>query len=230
MAIIRFSGGVAQASGSMGGTTFSHNRGGPYMRTRAIPTNPGSEFQAIVRQAMSDLSSQWSDILTQAERDLWDTYALNVPLPNAFGEARNVGGIGMFNRCNISRIQTGLQVILAAPTIFNLGEFTAPTLESATAPNTMSIGFQPEDNWAEESGSAMLIYGSRGTNPGINYFKGPYRFMGRIDGDDTTPPTAPAAMVNPFPLVATQRVFLRAVVSRLDGRLSSDFRFRGVVV
>ena len=230
MAIITFSGGIASASGSLGGTTFSRNRGGPYMRTRAIPVNPGTSFQSTVRQILADLTSRWAESLTQAERDLWDTYALNVPMPNALGEPRNVGGIGMYVRSNVPRTQAGLDRVDAAPTIFNLGEFTAPSLASATAPTALSVTFQPEDNWAEEDGSAMLIYGSRGTNPGINFFKGPYRYADKIEGDAVTPPATPAAIVNPFPFVATQRVFVRAIITRADGRLSSSFRFGDVAV
>jgi hypothetical protein len=151
-------------------------------------------------------------------------------MPNALGEQRNVGGIGMYVRSNVPRIQAGLDRVDAAPTIFNLGEFTAPGLVSATAPTALSVSFESEDNWAGETGSAMLIYGSRGMNPGINFFKGPYRYADLIEGDDTTPPTTPAAIVNPFPFVATQRVYARAIVTREDGRLSSPFRFGVVAV
>ena len=58
----------------------------------------------------------------------------------------------------------------------------------------------------------------------INFFKGPYQFAARINGDGTTPPTSPAVIASPFPFSAGQRVFTRIVVVRVDGRVSLDFR------
>ena len=230
MALVNFGGGVSQVSGSIGGTTFSRNRGGPYMRTRAVPINPGSPAQSAVRGAMSQLTSLWSDTLTQAQRDLWDTYALNVPLPNALGEPRNVGGLGMYARSNIPRIQAGLPRVDAAPVIFNLGDFTVPSLASATAPGDLSLAFTAADDWVGEDDAALLIYSSRGNNASINYFKGPFRHAAAIPGDSVAPPTTPDLVASPFPFVADQKMFLRCRVTRADGRLSSEFFFRGVAV
>ncbi|KKM06452.1 hypothetical protein LCGC14_1743870, partial [marine sediment metagenome] len=43
------SGLITQGSGSIGGLTASHNRGGMYFRARTIPTNPATSFQTVVR-------------------------------------------------------------------------------------------------------------------------------------------------------------------------------------
>ena len=229
MAIIRFAGGVAQASGSIGGTTFSHNRGGPYMRTRAIPTNPGSQQQSNVRATMSLLTSRWRDTLDQIERDAWDTYALNVPLPNALGEPRNVGGLGMYVRSNVGRDQVPLIIIDDAPVVFNLGEYTDPVIDVVdSATSTTDIEFTDSDAWVGEDLSAMLVFASRQQNPSINYFKGPYRFAGAIVGQVLLPPTSPATIALPFPVAVGNKIFMRFVVSRADGRYSSTFRSNGV--
>lgn len=229
MAIIRFAGGVAQASGSIGGTTFSHNRGGPYMRTRAIPTNPGSQQQSDVRATMSLLTSRWRDTLDTAEREAWDTYALNVPLPNALGEPRNVGGLGMYVRSNVGRDQVPLPIIDDAPVTFNLGEYTDPTIDAVDSVlQTADIGFTDTDDWIDEDDSAMLVFAGRQQNPSINYFKGPYRFAGAILGDVLLPPTSPETIALPFPVAIGNKVFMRFVVSRVDGRYSSTFRSSGV--
>ena len=229
MALITLGGGVASISGSIGGTTFSRNRGGPYMRTRAVPVNPNSPAQAAVRSFMAQLTALWSDTLTQAQRDLWDTYALNVLLPNALGEPRNVGGIGMYIRSNVPRLQSSLDRVDAAPTIFNLGDFTAPSAASITAPGDLSIAFEETDDWVTEDGAALIIYSSRGNNASINFFKGPFRYAAAIPGA-VVPVTSPDLVASPFPFVATQKVFLRARVTRADGRLSAETYFRGVSV
>jgi hypothetical protein len=229
MALIKTSGGVGAISGKVGGVVFSHNRGGPYMRQFAIPTNPGTQFQSDVRATMSTLTSRWRDTLTDVQREAWDTYALNVPLPNALGEPRNVGGLGMYVRSNIGRDQVPLTLVDDAPVVFNLGEYTDPTNEGvASATQQVAIGFTEADAWVGEVDSAMLIYAGREQNPSINFFKGPYRFAGAIEGDATVPPTTPQLIDLPFPVAIGNKVFMRAVVTRADGRYSSDFRFSGL--
>lgn len=230
MAVIKFGGGVASASGSVGGTTYSHNRGGPYMRSRVVPTNPGTPKQIAVRSILSQLTSLWLSTLTAIQRISWDTYAENVLLPNPLGEPRNVGGLGMYVRSNVPRLQSGLPRVDTAPSIFNLGAYTEPAIGGITAPTSISLSFDNTDAWANEDDAAMLVYGSRGQNVSINYFKGPYRVAGLVVGDAITPPTSPAAITSRFTLVAGQRAFVRAQVTRADGRLSADWRGFSAVV
>lgn len=224
MAIVKLGGGVASASGSLGGMTFSHNRGGPYIRTRVVPTNPNTPQQAAIRGFVSQLTALWADTLTTVQRDAWDVYAFNVPLPNPLGEPRNVGGLGMYVRSNVPRLQAALTRIDAAPVIFDLGDYTAPSITTIVAPTALTLAFTNTDAWANEDDAAMLLYAGRPQNSSINYFKGPYRFLGSILGDAITPPTSPDVSVWPFILAAAQRGFLRAQVTRADGRLSADFR------
>jgi hypothetical protein len=225
---------AAQMSGSLGGNVFSHNRAGSYVRTRAIPVNPSTEFQQAVRNGMTITSTRWNDTLTEAQRAAWDVYALNVPLTNRVGDPINVGGLGMYGRGNIPRIQVGvgsLPLVDDGPTTFNLGSFTAPVgdpLNEST--QALSFAFDNTDEWANEDNAAMLVGLSRPVSPSINFFKGPYRLSATIAGDSVTPPTSPAAVPVPFPVVTGQKVFWTARVSRADGRLSGTFRGTIVVV
>lgn len=228
MAVIRMGGGVAAASGSVGGTVFSRNRSGPYMRNRSMPINPGSEFQQNVRFAVALLASRWVETLTPAQRAAWEAYALNVPLTGPLGDPRNVGGIGMYIRSNAPRVAFPYltpTVIDDAPTIFDLGTFTQPVIGVAdAAADTVSVGYTNTDEWANESGSGMYFYLSRPNNPSINYFKGPYRWCGYVAGDDAVPPVGPIALDAPFPFEVGHKLFLRVNVTRVDGRLASSFR------
>jgi len=221
---------ISEASGSLAGVTFSHNRGGQYIRARAVPTNPATSFQQVIRAFMASLTAGWNSLLTGAQRDGWDQYALNVLLPDALGEPRNVGGLGMYVRSNVPRLQALMTQIDDAPGEFNLGTFQLPAIASVTAPDALSLTFTTGDPWSDEDDAAMLIYGSRGNNASVNFFKGPYRFAEAILGDGTTPPTSPVAITLPFTLVAGQRVFLQGRVTRADGRLSSPFRLDSIVV
>lgn len=225
---------MESASGSLGGITASRNRGGPYFRGRAIPTNPNSTFQQAVRSAAAFLASYWSGTLTQVQRDAWDLYAENVPLPDPLGDPRNVGGIGMYVRSNIARIiagEPGVARIDDAPTVFDLGSLTEPVVGACTASaDTISIAYTNTDPWAILDGGALFIYTSRPQNPGINYFKGPYRLAATVPGDTATPPTSPEVVNAAFPFAAGQRIFVFARASTADGRLSTPFRGTGVGV
>lgn len=221
---------VTQASGSVGGMTASHNKGGMYLRARATPVNPSSSAQVAIRNYMSQLTTRWQETLTQANRDAWTTYAGNVLLPDRLGESRNVGGLGMFIRGNVPRLQAGLPIVDAGPTTFDLGTFTdpVPTI-TAGSPATSSLVITNTDDWANEDDAAMLIYASREQSPSINFFKGPYRFGDTIDGDSVTPPTSPATPTLPFAGTAGNTMFLQVRVTRADGRLSPVSRFRSVI-
>lgn len=216
---------VTEASGSIGGITASHNRGGMYFRGRVIPVNPGTPQQAVIRSHMSQLTSLWLNALTAAQRAAWDTYAENTYIPDALGEPRNIGGLGHYVRSNIPRLQAALARVDDAPTIWNLGDFTAPSITSfSEASQELTLAFNVGDDWVDEDEAAMLVYISRPRNASINYFKGPYRFADLIAGDSTTPPTSPATIAAPFPFVAGQRLFAKINVTRADGRYAATFR------
>jgi hypothetical protein len=230
MAIVKLGGGVATASGSLGGMVFSRNAAGPYVRTRAVPINPATEYQTSLRGYVAQLTSLWSTALTQAQRDGWEAYNVNVLLPNSLGDPRMVGALAHYVRSNVSRLQAGEPRVDTAPVLFNLGDYTQPTITSITAPTALSLAFDNTDDWANEDDAALLVYGARGYNPTINYFKGPYRYAGKVQGDAVTAPTSPAAITMPFTLQAAQKSFIMGRVSRADGRLSSPFRLPDIVV
>lgn len=228
MATIQLGGGIASIRGAIGGWVFSRNKGGDYVRNRAIPTQPGSGPQEAVKSLMSQLANLWSGTLTAAERAAWDAYAYAVELPNSQGVYRNVGGLAMYVRSNLPRLQADpvtLPRVDDGPVDFTLGEYTLPDVGNASeATQLIGVTFDNTDGWANEDEAAMLVYVSRPQNPAVNYFKGPYRFAGKILGDSMTPPTSPATLAAPFPFVDGQRLFARVNVTRDDGRLGTDFR------
>ncbi len=218
-----------ELSGSIGAITASHNAGGAYFRSRVVPTDPASVFQVAIRGFVAALTSGWNSTLSAAQRAAWDTYALNVPLPDALGEPRNVGGLGMYTRSNVPRLQAGLTRVDDGPTIFNLGTFTNPTFDTFNASaQTYNVVFTAADAWANEDDAAMLLFSSRPKNATINFFKGPYRADAAILGNLATPPTSPVVTLSAFPFAIGNRVFVYMRISRADGRLSAQFRGFGL--
>lgn len=222
MATVKFNN-WAEARGSVNGTVYSRNRGGAIARNRTVPVNPGSELQAIVRAAVGSLSARWRDTLTSAQRAAWDNYALNTPRTNKVGDPINVGGLGMYIRGNVPRIQGGLAIVDDGPTAFGVPEVGQIDLTAFSA-GTVTVAYDDTLPWVDLDGAALLIYVSNNQSPALNYFDGPYRFGAAVEGNSTTPPTTPEVVGFPFQNTITpgNRIFARATVAFDDGRLSDD--------
>lgn len=214
---------ISSGSGKLGGVVLLRTTGGFAVRALVTPVNPNTPQQSFIRATLADLSNRWANVLTQAERDLWAVYALNTPLVGPLGTIRTVSGLNMYVRANVVRRQaTGLARTDIAPTIFDLGEFDPIQGIGMGVPSNIGFTFDNTDAWANETGSAMLVFASRPQNASIEFFRGPYQLAGQVDGDDTVAPTSPAAITNPFLMAVGQKVFLRVRVTRLDGRLSNE--------
>lgn len=224
---------LTQASGSVGGLTYSHALGGMYMRARSIPVNPNTTFQQQVKAAMTALVNRWTTVLTAAERAAWNLYAANTPTTNALGDPIFLSGQNWYIASNTPRDQVNakitaatLTIIDAAPTVFNRGDFTTPTLVALTALAPLEFGFTNTDDWAGETDSALLVYMGRPRNASRNYFNGPFRLIGVQEGA-ATPPASPLSisvanvLARGFNYTATQIVTFAFAVTRLDGRLTT---------
>lgn len=230
--LVTWGGLVATASGKLGGMVASRNGAGPYLRTHAIPVDPGSTRQQAVRFALAQLTTRWVETLDSDQRASWETYAAAVMLPNPLGAMRNIGGIAMYVRCNSPRLSfpaSTLDVIDDAPMIFDIGTYTEPVIGLVDEEfQHCSWGFTNTDDWAIAVGGAMFVYASRPQNESVNFFKGPYRPLGILEGA-VVPPTSPVELDLPFPVEEGHKVFFRANVSLPDGRLASTFRGSAIV-
>ncbi|KKM08309.1 hypothetical protein LCGC14_1725150 [marine sediment metagenome] len=219
---------VTQISGSIGGMTGSHNRGGMYLRARVIPTDPGTILQTTMRAIIANLTSRWNDVLTAGQRTAWNLYASRVTLLNPLGDAINVSGINQYVRSNAPRAQTGNTLIEDAPTIFDLGSMT-PLLSigASEATQIITVSFTATDLW-NLAGGRLLLYSGKPTNAGVTFFKGPYRVGFQVSGDD--PGVSPAAIPSQYVISQGQRVWVRAQASFPDGRLSTSQRIGPIPV
>lgn len=215
----------AQYSGSIGGTTYSHNRGGVYARIRATPVNTPTAQRNAIRDIFGQLSSAWVNELTAGNRSSWDSYAAATTITNRIGAQITIGGNAMFIRSNTPRIQAGLIRIDDAPTTHDLGNFSPPAVNTATPPTGLTVDFNNADSWNLDDGG-LLIYGSRPQNLTIQKFHGSYQLAGVAVGNTLLPAASPLTIVYPFTFATGQRLFLRATASQPDGRYSSDSFFQ----
>lgn len=215
---------LTQASGSIGGLTASRNRGGMYMRARAIPVNTNTSFQQAVRNFLAILTSRWVNTLTALQREAWAVYAEQTPMTDSLGESRTIPALAHYVRSNVARLQAGLSIVDAGPTVYGLPTLSALDATVDASDGEADIVFTNTDDWATEVGGALAVAISRPQNVSINYFNGPYRFAGSVLGA-VIAPTSPATLTLPFPVSLGQKVFIQARSMLADGRLSSPFRF-----
>jgi len=231
MALVKYGGGVVAMSGSIAGNTFAKNRSGNYVRARTKPVNPQSSFQTDVRSQLAALVTRWTETLTAAQRAAWDAYAANVSKTNPLGETIFITGQNWYCAVNVPNGQAGYSYVDAAPTIFDRGTFTPVSIvPSGGATPELDVTFDNTDAWANEDDAAMLIYSSREVNPSRTFTPGSYRLAGTIEGDSVTAPTSPATLTSPFPMTNGNRVFMRALVIRADGRLSTAQNLDALIV
>jgi hypothetical protein len=229
-------------SGSFGGLTASHNKGGQYLRRRSVPTNPNTIRQQTVRSVMGGLVQTWSDDLTAAQREAWRVYAQNTPVTDKLGQAMNLSGVNMFVRANsVRRIATALTIgdfpaVDNAPVVFNTGEAVVSVTQFSavftTPPGTLTLlatlgGAAPDDGLA-------FVFAAPPQTPGTGFYKGPYQLA--ATGSTTVSATdtdltfvldlATDWFASTLPVVAWDGLFvpLRLLVVYDDGRVSQDFR------
>lgn len=116
MASIKFGSiGISDARGSIGGTVFSRNRGGAYIRQRTTPVNPNTSRQAAIRATFGTVQSSWRG-LTEAQRESWRSNAVNFPVKNRLGETITLQGNILFQKCNMVLASAGLPLSVICST------------------------------------------------------------------------------------------------------------------
>lgn len=84
MAVIKASGNINSISGSIGSNIFSSNKGKLYIRSKPkTVSNPQSNEQTYLRARTAECAKCWNNILTQDERNAWETYAKNIITPTS---------------------------------------------------------------------------------------------------------------------------------------------------
>jgi hypothetical protein len=223
MASVKFGGGIIQASGSIAGVVHARNRFGNYIRPRTKPVNPNSSLQSVIRVALAFYTQRWHDTITATQRNAWNTYAYNVAMKNRLGESIYLTGFNMYLRSNIVRTQLGQSKCDAGPITLTLPEQdTTFAIAASAATNQVTITWDHTLPWTEIPASVMGVWCGRPKLITRNFFAGPWRMMGSIPGNQTTP----QVMTCPFTLIAGQKIWCYGRVSTgpTDSRLSEPFR------
>ena len=184
MAIITPGPAVAAISGSVGGTVFSRNRGGAYIRNRAIPVDPNTASQQNVRSILATQSQNWAD-LTAAQRAAWENWASQNPVINALGNSIQLSGHQAFVQLN-TRLALDVQTELTLPPIINAPTGLATIVQDGDeGAGAVDLTFTGTPLAA---GVKLWLQAAVLNSAGIKYVRNRLRFIG----------TSAAAEISPF--------------------------------
>lgn len=120
-------------SGSYAGVTSSRNRFGQYVRSRAIPVNPASTFQQIVRARLQTNADAWKS-LTATQREGWGSLGSQFSRSDSLGQTYDLTGFQAYCSVNNNNLAAGNAVVADAP-LFSLPypmSTVTPTITSAS--------------------------------------------------------------------------------------------------
>lgn len=203
-------------SGSIRGVTYSHNKGGAYVRGRTIPTNPTTTKQASIRTLLSTWSGQWSQ-LTDAERTGWNDWAQLHPVDDALGVSIFLSGQQAFTGANVRLALAGATPIVTPPPGSGPSSLTTLVV-TATAPTGISAVFTPTPGAATDHLLLwMTLPAPQGRNPNFN--------QARLVGIATAQ-TSPEVFVSPYPAVAAMASNFYGQVMNEHGQVSPVLKAR----
>jgi hypothetical protein len=190
---------IGGLSGSIGGITGSHNKGGVYIRARAIPTNPNSVRQQATRNAFALWAGNWTNALTQEFRDQWNTYAQNHTIEDALGQDIHINGISWYIMLNSRLFDAGFGTNSGPPPGAEPGGYTTFTVD-ISALNTVDVTFSAAHAPTEAMQLWMTLPGTAGQTPNFK--------QARLVGYSPLEQASPWAATLPFAVVSgTQSTF-----------------------
>lgn len=198
-------------SGSIGGETHSHNRGGPYVRRRGIPINPNSTKQQFARAVLSTLSGNWSG-LTSAQRAAWKAFADANPVVNRLGQARQLSGQQAYVQLNARLIGAGTTASATPPSTTGPDMLLTATVVF-TAPATIALTYTATP---APAGNRIVVWqtlpGTAGRDPNLN--------QARLVGYSAAAAASPQSFTTPYAGAVGQTCNVFAGVMDASGRIT----------
>lgn len=175
MALLTFGTNITQARGSAGGSVYSRNKGGAYLRARITPANPKTVAQMKVRNTFAANAKAWSGTLTAAQRLAWTNFAIANPLVNILGATITVSGLAMYQKLNQVLAQIGSANISDPPADLSVpanGAATGITMDSTTGVFTIVTAAQ-----VTAAGMRYYVFATKALPPGRQPGTSDFRYI-----------------------------------------------------
>lgn len=217
---------IADARGSILGTTFSRARSGATARGRPRPPIPHRPYQLLAQGNLAVCAYAWT-LVSSGDKSDWDTYASTVTLYNRLGEAFNPTGQQAFMRVAMFVRLRGLTE--TPPTYYD-----ATTLAGVNIPSVSGLSSNPVANYDLNGDDLRIASWSAAPNSDdtilyTTYIAATARpaaqkflfYIQDVDGSDAPPITIAPDLVAAF---ASGQVIRARVASRTidtDGRVAN---------
>lgn len=192
------------SSGSIAGTTHSHNRAGQYTRSKRMPVQPvGSGRRGIVKSNFAAASAAWAGIGAPLQL-AWNNYANGKPYTDALGQSIALTGHQMFVAINAMLLNCGSPISTSVPlsdTVFAAG-FSAFTAVAGASLSVTPTGLGLATDY-------LLIAISAPQSSGVAFCKTFWQEM-KVAGNDVVATSLYALYLAQFgPWIAGQRIFYK---------------------
>jgi hypothetical protein len=174
---------VAAVSGSIGGTVYSHNRGGMYIRNRSIPIISTTTFALNAKSRLATASAAWQG-LTDAQRLTWGGWALQNPVTDTLGFPRHLTGHQAYVSLNTRLAADGQSAISTPPIIAAPDGLLTLVQDGDEGLGDVDATFTATPLGANEK---LWIQAAITNSAGINNVNNLYRFCGTSAAAETSP-------------------------------------------
>ncbi len=212
---IKFGALVVAGSGKIGGHVAARNSSGSYLRTKVTPTNPRTVDQIAARARLGANAKEWG-LITQAQRDAWNSNAVDFNSKNVFGDDIKLSGINVFSRLNNNLLLIGEPIISAPPIAESFAGPTEVNLVSTVTGDVLTIS----PDLDVPVGAAGVVRMTAPQSAGKKFVKSEFRVIGIAPAGSAAPYDVSAQYIAKFgalPLEG-QKVFAEIyIISKTTG-------------
>ena len=228
MAKIRTGPLAAQISGSIAGQTFSHNRGGAYVRNRSIPVTSTTPA-ALLQKATLTAASQAFAGLTPAQRLSWQEWARENPRIDTLGESRTMTGQQAYIGNRIRMVKIAEIPLTTPPNTPAPPPLTTLVGQYDIGTGMFDVAWTPTPL---QAGEHLWVQGTVVNSDAINYVQNLLRFVVAGGDASVSPRDFQTELEAIFgTLTAGQNVtWIVSVFDDLTGQLSAPLRIDGIVI
>lgn len=176
MAKVKFGMMMTDASGKLGGQVFAKNRGGSYVRTKGIPSNPQTTAQMYIRGIFAAISSGWST-LTESARLGWNNAVSGFATTDVFGDLRNPSGKALYQKLNQNLAISGQAAITVAPQPSEVPFAQVNAVDGDASTPLLEVTLD-----GDTTGSKIVVWATRPLSQGTSFVKNDLRQIGDFAG------------------------------------------------
>lgn len=213
---------IGQITGSVGGSTYSRNRYGQYIRQRVKPVVSTTPYAQAAKGRLATVSRAWS-ALSDAQRAAWVAWAQNNPVIDVLGHSQILSGHAAYVMLN-ARLNLSGDAAISLPPIGRAPDALA-TLAVAAAAGAGTVGLTYTAT-PLGAGQKLWVSGCVVSSAGITYVKNLLREFTISAAAQASPLAAGVAFVARFgTMTAGQKVTIYAsVFDSATGLISAPLR------